>query len=334
MAHETPAVTGSDSAAGHHKIALFGTGISLRLAEKLPGFINAEPAPSLASEALCLRYGYRGFSARTGEIANLAGLRQLFSAALTETPVAAWQRTDGRFSDPLRPRVDPEGLSSAEEVAEMQEQHLLAVRQAIGIADEVLLVLGGAAHGRDKASGAIWTSVPDTTFPSELRARIEPYFSGFNELENDFAEIWRLLQDANPGVKITVALAPPMPGETLAREEQHQLTCLRVLAEEWAWRFANVGYLPIWDLALARGSEDSFALAEILIAQASPPTEAESASSASSDDNDDADIDTASDKEDPPPSDEDQNARRRKKRKNRAAPSTVCEDELLEAFSR
>lgn len=323
---------GDHASVAKHKIALFGTGANLRLSERLPMVICTETAPAGASATLLSRYGYLGFSARTGEVGSLKALRLLFEAALAEAPVQVWQRSDGRYVDALRPTVEPEGLASIDEVRQLHEHHLLAIRRALAETEEVVLVLGGDPTGHDTVSGTSYVCVPNGDFPRKLRDNIQPHFSDLDGMDDDFAAIWQVLRKLRPDVQITLALVPPMPGVTLSRAHQNQLVCLRTLVDEWVWRFGDVNYLPIWDAAMAKravSEGDRWELAQSLMNPAGPlyntPVAAPEA------DNDDAAEDIM------PPVSTDQarrKERRARSRKNGKVPSTICEDELLEAFSK
>ena len=82
--------------------------------------IDAEPALRGMPPETAKRFGYGTYSARTGNIYTVRQFRQLVEEMLgLFTPaLPAWER-DGRYWDALRPGVEPEGLTSPEQVAEM-----------------------------------------------------------------------------------------------------------------------------------------------------------------------------------------------------------------------
>ena len=71
------------------------------------------------------------FSARFGNIYTVRQLRQLLMAAygLHRPETAVWRRKDGRFIDPLRPQLFPQGFFTADDVVQQRRTHLSAVRR-------------------------------------------------------------------------------------------------------------------------------------------------------------------------------------------------------------
>ncbi len=326
MVDESPAPHGTEAPVAARRVALFGAASRLRLTDRLPEVIDAERPPAGASAALLVQFGYLGFSARTGELRSLTALHLLIEAAVTGAAVPAWARRDGRFVDPLRPWVEPDGLDSAEDVAALQAHHLAAVRHALTNATEVMLVLDGALSGRDAETGAACGFVPDSRFPDSLRARIQPVTPDLDALDATFAALWQGLRRLNPTLRVTLVLAPVTPGETPARSRQQQLIQLRVLVDEWVWRYPDVGYLPLWDVSLAQScgaTEDSASWAQAAALLATPPV---ARSAEAGDDGADPAAEV--------PATPRLTRAERRAGKRKAAAATVCEDELLDAFSR
>ncbi len=327
LTQETSDAEGADGTVTERRMALFGTGAVLRLSEKLRGFINAEPAPPNASEALCQRYGFLGLSARTGAVGSLKANHLIFEAALTGKTIPPWRRSDGRFVDPLRPGIEPEGLADAAEVRMLQQSHYLALRRVLSGMDELILVLDGTVHGRDAEAGEDYAFVPGADFPTSLRDRIAPHIPDMDDLDADFTLMWQRLNSVRPGLQITLALAPPQPGATPSRGQQRQLADLRCLMTEWSSRFDTVRYLPLWEVAqLGDGDAAAkmWAMATSLMGVSSPPAV--------------PDEGLIADKEIEATEEERRAARRARKaakrKRGNMAPSAVCEDELLEAFSK
>ncbi len=320
---------GAEGLVTERKIALFGTGAALHLSEKLRGFVNAEPAPATTSDALCQRFGFLGFSARTGAVDNLKGLGLIFDAALSGKTVAAWQRSDGRFVDPFRPSIEPEGLADEAEVQALQQSHQLALRRVLNCMDELILVLDGTAHGRDAHAGIDYPFIPDVDFPSALRDRIVPHVPDLDELDADFTAMFQRLNGLRPGLMITLALAPSRPNATSARGQQRQLTELRYMMAEWSSRFDTVRYLPIWEMAQMDSAAEMWAKAASLTGASAPLLAAATPLPEAPDEDQGAPVEA----------DEERRARRAAKRERKlkranVGSGTVCEDELLEAFAR
>ena len=79
-------------------------------------WIDAEPAPRGLSNDSNKTFNYRVFSARTGNIYTTSLLKQWTEWALghKSPPDLFWEK-DGRYFDPFRPVIEPDGFGSLEE---------------------------------------------------------------------------------------------------------------------------------------------------------------------------------------------------------------------------
>ncbi len=87
------------------------------LAKNQFSWYNCELGPPFLSPALNLKYNYGVFSSRTGNIYTASLLRQWTKWALgkVESPNEVWEK-NGRFYDPFRPNIEPEGFASVAEL--------------------------------------------------------------------------------------------------------------------------------------------------------------------------------------------------------------------------
>ena len=72
-----------------------------------------EPAPAGMSESEAQARQYGTFSARYGNLYGPRQFVQLFDRAFGafDPQLKAWQREDGRFVDPFRPTIEPDGFA-------------------------------------------------------------------------------------------------------------------------------------------------------------------------------------------------------------------------------
>ena len=122
----------------------FAQHIGPRLGEASFRFQDFEPAPTLLPEAQRRAFGYGLFSARYGNVYTPRQLLQLVSEALGAwTPAERVWEQDGRYFDPFRPSIEPNGFGSAEELLALRrDQHLPAVRRMIKETDLYVFTLG------------------------------------------------------------------------------------------------------------------------------------------------------------------------------------------------
>lgn len=199
-------------------------------------------------------------------------------------------------------------------------------------ADEKVPVPGGDPTGHDRESGTGYVSAPNGEFPRTQRDCNKPHVSDLEELDDDFAAIWQMLRKTCHGAQVPPALLPSMPDVTLSRAKQNQRACIRARIEDWGRRFADVNCLPIWDAALPHWADsegDRQKLAHSPMNAARPRHNTPSAANDVYNDHAKEGIMSASIN----------NRARRKERPGRYrkagnVPLTVCEAELLEAFSK
>ena len=104
-----------------HRVATFGSCFAQHIGRALKkrnyNWLNTEPAPSELSPKLVREYNYETFTCRTANIYTTSLLLQWTRWALGKAPVPSevWKRR-GRYYDPFRPAIEPNGFSSAEEV--------------------------------------------------------------------------------------------------------------------------------------------------------------------------------------------------------------------------
>jgi hypothetical protein len=293
--------------------------------------IDAEPPPAQTPAPLAERHGFGLASVRGGRLGHLRQLRQLVEAALGGTGPRAvgWPQPDGTVVDGLRADVDPCGLADGAEVAAYRAAHLAAVRHVV-LRAQVLIICPATLSGLvDPADGTVYPTPPaGVALPGD--AALVPYRSGDAEAEADLVALLASLKAVNSGIRLRVVVRPGGADPAACAEE----AALRALAAGWSQRIAGVAADPVFDHLLERateveaGTDRAQRLGAVLagllggddlVDLLSPEGLAQGAVAAA------------------PPLDK---AARKERRKNREArrqkqkaPSVVCEDELLEAFS-
>lgn len=171
--------------------------------------MDGEPAPRPMTEALRRAYAYDLFSFRAGNIYTARQMAQLMAEAADGRGEAeVWQRADGRFVDALRPRVEPEGLESAEEVRLLRRDHLARVADTLRQTDVLIFTLGLAEAWEDTETGRIYPVCPGVaggTFDPD-RHRLRRFRA--EEIAADLAEILRLGGGFNPDMRLLLTVSP------------------------------------------------------------------------------------------------------------------------------
>lgn len=204
------------------------------------------------------RKQYGVFSARFGNIYTVSQLRQLFDEAFgIRTPAQKpWQRPDGRFIDPLRPNVEPDGWASPREVIAARRDHLIAVREMFRDCAVFVFTLGLTEAWREISSGETYPLAPGVVGGVFDPAIFEFHNFTIDTVVSDLCGFLASLKDVNPSVKTILTVSPVPLIATF--ENRHVLTAtvysksvLRVAADTAARRFDWVDYFPSYEIITA-----------------------------------------------------------------------------------
>lgn len=225
---------------------LLGKGFNYFLSEKQPAEMTAKDAE---------RRNYGVFSARYGNIYTARQLRQLLERALGrfEPELSAWKRTDGRFVDPFRPQIDPDGFASAADVSAERGAHLAAVRRLFEELDVFVFTLGLTEGWVHKADGAVVPVAPGVSGGQWDEDVYEFHNFSVREVVDDMNTAIGLIREINPGSRILLTVSPVPLIATYC--DQHVLlsntyskSVLRVAAEELTQQNDNVMYFPSYEI--------------------------------------------------------------------------------------
>jgi hypothetical protein len=334
------------------RIALLGAAGTLELAAHLrsagANFLDAETVPDAASDDLAARYGYRRLSARTGDVGSLSALTSILQSVTTgQLPSRwIWRGADGRLRDGFRVSVEPDGIADTAELTFLRETHLRALLSVLRDADELILLLTGDGCLVDAQDGTPYPFHPVVDARLHKGIRLDHEREDMERLDKDFMALHGLLAELNPRLLLRVALVPlPVGPKGMAADFAAQLPALRhqsdlrVLMTHWAATLPGVRYLPIWEqctgplvqagqFSSTTGQltpEGGVALAHLCLG---PSVREPMAATGGKPDVVDAAEDPAQKKA--------RRAERRAKRagKGAASEAVICEEELLEAFSR
>jgi hypothetical protein len=197
------------------------------------------------------------FSARYGNIYTVRQLRQLLAGAygLHRPATRVWRRPDGRFIDPLRPQLFPDGFATADDVVTARREHLLAVRRMFQDCAVFVFTLGLTET---------WLAPDGTALPAPPGALGieppggEPSFHNFSvaEMRVDIEQFLADFRDINPAARVILTVSPvPLVATYEARHvlvaNTYSKAALRVVAEETANAHDQVGYFPSYEIITA-----------------------------------------------------------------------------------
>ncbi len=241
------------------KVATGGSCFAQHLARRLQqsGFhyYQVEPAPEgmSAAEAEHLQYGV--YSGRYGNVYTTRQLLQLFDRAFGhfKPDLDVWTRKDGRFVDPFRPRVNPDGFATADEVRAEREQHLAAVRTMFETLDVFLFTFGLTEAWVHKSDGAVLQIAPGVDGGQWDADKYVFWNSRVSEVTGDFLAFVDKLRAVNPKSRIITSVSPvPIAATQVPRHvlvsNSASKSILRVAADEVSAARENIAYFPSYDV--------------------------------------------------------------------------------------
>jgi hypothetical protein len=215
----------------------FAQHIARRLRDSGFTFLVTEPAHPLLPADLAEQFHYAVYSARYGNIYTARQLLQLWRRARGEfAPAEACWEQNGRFFDPLRPAVQPNGFASRLEFDCDQARHLAAVREAFAAMDVFVFTLGLTECWVSAVDGCAFPVCPGTVAGEFDPGRHRLVNFTADEVTADLRTVFAEMRAEKPGLRVVLTVSPvPLAATAL---DQHVLAAstyskavLRVAAE-------------------------------------------------------------------------------------------------------
>lgn len=199
--------------------------------------------------------GYYDFSARYGNIYTARQLLQLFQRAFGYfAPLErSWQRVGGGLCDPFRPRIEPRGFASQEELLADLRAHKAAVRRMFLKLNVLVFTLGLTEAWRSRRDGAIYPVAPGVVGGTYDPTLYEFVNFSVSDVVSDLREFIAKLRVVNPKARLILTVSP-VPLVATA-EDRHVLvsttyskSVLRVASEEIVRSHEGVCYFPSYEI--------------------------------------------------------------------------------------
>lgn len=226
---------------------------------------NKEEAPKGLSEADSKTFNYGIFSARTGNIYTTSLLLQWTRWALGEAtpPNEIWE-LDGRFYDPFRPNIEPNGFASADEVILSRTAAIAAFRRCITEPKLFVFTMGLTEswwHGTTQDYE--YPMCPGTvagTFEAETHIFEN---QSYPVVMRNLTEAIKLMRAHNKGLKFLLTVSPvPLTatnsGNHVLVATMESKSILRAAAAMVAKRYAFVDYFPSYEIINAAPYRGTF----------------------------------------------------------------------------
>ncbi len=242
----------------------FAQHIGRALAARDYNWFDAEPAPAGLSAASRKKFNYGIFSFRTSNIYTSAMLRQWIEWALgkAEPPEEIWEE-GGRFFDPFRPSIEPDGFESVEELLSSRAQTLNAVKRALQYGSVFTFTLGLTEGWINLRQGYVYAACPGTLHGAFDAA--EHGFRNFTQSEilADLTAAFDLARETNLDLRVLLTVSPvPLTatasGEHVLVASTYSKSVLRAAAGEYAGGRDYADYFPSYELIATAPSRAMF----------------------------------------------------------------------------
>jgi hypothetical protein len=195
------------------------------------------------------------FTARFGNIYSARQLLQLARRCygLFEPEDVAWARPDGRFVDPFRPQIEPDGYASEQDVAQSLPPHLAAVRRMFEESHLFIFTVGLTEIWESTVDGAVFPVAPGVVALPPDPSRYRFVNMSVAEVRADLAAFIGLVRQHNPDLKILLTVSPVPLVATY--EDRHVLqattyskSALRAAVDETCRQHEAVDYFPSYEI--------------------------------------------------------------------------------------
>jgi hypothetical protein len=240
------------------KIATAGSCFAQHIARRLSAsgfnYFVAEPAHPILGEEIGRQFNYGVFSCRYGNIYTSRQLLQLFKRAYGEfAPIDDVWEEGGRYIDPCRPVIQPNGFATLEEMKGDRERHLAAVRQMFEELDVFVFTMGLTEGFINRADGTAYPVCPGVSGGQFDDDKHVFHNETVAEVVANTSEFLARLRAVRPHSRVILTVSPvPL---VATKEDRHVLqsttyskSVLRVAAQELVGRHSAVAYFPSYEV--------------------------------------------------------------------------------------
>ncbi len=250
------------------KVATAGSCFAQHLARRLSSggftYLVTEPGHPLLGAETNKEYNYGVFSARYGNIYTSRQLLQLFQRAFGMLhPIDDVWTSSGRYIDPYRPNIQPNGFSSLAEYKRDREYHFAATRRMFAELDVFIFTLGlteGFVNNRDGVAYPVCPGVAGGTFDQNEHGFVN---ETVGDIVANFDVFLDELRKINPRSRIILTVSPvPLIATALDRHVLQSTTysksVLRVAAQEIADKHQATAYYPSYEIITGNFSRGAY----------------------------------------------------------------------------
>jgi hypothetical protein len=232
----------------------FAQNIGRYLKKSSANLLDVEPGPVGMSQDNLNRFGYGLYSGRYGNIYSAKQLRQLVAEVLSQEvrEQIFWQK-DGRYYDALRPTVEPDGFSSADEVISHRRYHIARLLELFKKTDVFIFTLGLTESWLSRSNDIAYPTCPGVV--AGRYSESEFYFQNarYPDIKEDVLNAFSDLILLNSSMKFIlsvspVALAATATGKHVLSAATYSKSTLRAVAGDLATDHNEIDYFPSYEI--------------------------------------------------------------------------------------
>lgn len=240
------------------KVVTYGSCFAQHIGKalKTQGFnwFISETAPQALSEESAAKFNYGVFSSRTGNIYTVSLLKQWVQWATKEKPIPdeAWEK-DGRFYDPFRPKIEPNGFESREELLRSREAVIEAFKTSLTDSQVFVLTLGLTESWFNTDHGYEYPICPGTV-AGKFDERVHRFINqDFQFIRKTLSQTIQLIKNLNPKLRFILTVSPvpltaTMSGNHVLVATMESKSILRSVSGQLYRQFDFVDYFPSYEI--------------------------------------------------------------------------------------
>ena len=213
-----------------------------------------EPSPLGLPPDLAQAYNYGVFSARTGNIYTPKMLRQWLTWAFDPDaqPRDLWQQ-NGRWYDPLRPAIEPNGFETAQDLLCARLTTFAALRSAVRQSDVFVFTMGLTEAWAGRDTGVEYALCPGTA-AGQFDSKRDIFVNhSYGDLLADLRAALEIMRRENPQIKLLLTVSPvPLTatasGAHVLMATSHSKSILRAVAAAACDWGDDVDYFPSYEI--------------------------------------------------------------------------------------
>lgn len=217
-------------------------------------YLDAEPPPPALPAVQRTAFGYEMFSARYGNVYTARQLLQLVQEAHGDfSPSEQVWIKDGRYFDPQRPSIEPDGFASEAELLAMRRSHLGCVRRLLRETELFIFTLGLTEAWLSEENGTVFGTCPGTVAGAYDPARHRFHNFSYEEVLADMLSFMKLARELQPEMKFLLTVSP-VPLTATATDDHvlvatvYSKSVLRAVAGALTTRLPYVDYFPSYEI--------------------------------------------------------------------------------------